>query len=303
MFDAVRVDLERARASSNPRGFGRVFDRQSKLARKVRAQAAVASPHALLWKILAGFACVLLLSAVAHKSNGGRRGLDGASTLPYNALDGGDVGATWTTQRLCRHFGVLVPSRVRVEHGVDTLAKLDDATARWSEIHLVQLDVAYRAAGDDEKSARGWRAALTRAPARLPVVSASPYRASDLTLDAFLDAWSTAAPSRSASPSDANRASCSPSRTRAPSHPPCAPSAIACAPDASPARSSSAARSSRAGWILLPQLASVFESPRRTKPTTTTTRANITRTYRPFRGRVRGVARRARTTHVSVLAV
>ena len=189
MFDAVRVDLERARASSNPSRLQSQLDRQSKLARKVRAQAAVASPHALLWKILAGFACVLLLSAVAHKSNGGRRGLDGASTLPYNALDGGDVGATWTTQRLCRHFGVPVPSRVRVEHGVDTLAKLDDATARWSEIHLVQLDVAYRAAGDDEKSARGWRAALARAPAGVPVVSASPYRASDLTLDAFLDAF------------------------------------------------------------------------------------------------------------------
>ena len=169
MFDAVRVDLDRARAGSNPSRLQSQLDRQSKLARKVRAQAAVASPHALLWKILAGFACVLLLSAAAHKSNGGRRGLDGASTLPYSALDGGDVGATWTTQRLCRHFGVPVPSRVRVEHGVDTLAKLDDATARWSEIHLVQLDVAYRAATDDEKSARGWRAALARAPAGVPV--------------------------------------------------------------------------------------------------------------------------------------
>ena len=302
MFDAVRVDLERARASSNPSRLQSQLDRQSKLARKVRAQAAVASPHALLWKILAGFACVLLLSAVAHKSNGGRRGLDGASTLPYNALDGGDVGATWTTQRLCRHFGVPVPSRVRVEHGVDTLAKLDDATARWSEIHLVQLDVAYRAAGDDEKSARGWRAALTRAPRAFPS-SPRPPTARPISPSTRFWTRSPAASSRSASPSDANRASCSPSRTRAPSHPPCAPSAIACAPDASPARSSSAARFSRAGWISAPTRVGVRVAPgARNQPRPRRERTSRVRTARSG-GRVRGVARRARTTHVSVLAV
>ena len=251
---------------------------------------------------MAGFACVLLLSAVAHKSNGGRRGLDGASTLPYNALDGGDVGATWTTQRLCRHFGVPVPSRVRVEHGVDTLAKLDDATARWSEIHLVQLDVAYRAAGDDEKSARGWRAALTRAPAGFPVVSASPYRASDLTLDAFLDAFArrvlalrqpvgreqglmlTLKDPRAITPTlRALR-----DRVRAGR----LPGPLVVGGEILPGRVDFCPNSRRCS-----------SRPRRTKPTTTTTRANITRTYRPFRGRVRGVARRARTTHVSVLAV
>ena len=84
-----------------------MLEKQSTLVRKVNVQRMMAhTSGATLWQIAAGFVVVILVvrRSRAARAAAGAGGWDNAASLPYNQLDDGEIGAAWTTQRLCRHF-------------------------------------------------------------------------------------------------------------------------------------------------------------------------------------------------------
>ena len=111
--------------------------------------------------------------------SGARRGLDGAATLPFGAgsADAGDVGPTWTTQRLLRHFGADVAAQVRftaldaskppdailaamrdlvaTTDGPSSDENENENAARPFAFDVAQISVAYRADGGDGGTFRG----------------------------------------------------------------------------------------------------------------------------------------------------
>ena len=192
MFDAVKVDLSAAAnraahakadgvvvhdadggdegregggATSGARSSlqrRKMLEKQSTLVRKVNVQRMMAhTSGATLWQIAAGFVVVILVSFAftSGKGSGGRRGWDNAASLPYNQLDDGEIGAAWTTQRLCRHFRAPTPSRVRFMFGVDSPKTLTKTTHAWRRVDIIQVNVGFRLHKDAPPAeARGWRA-------------------------------------------------------------------------------------------------------------------------------------------------
>lgn len=192
MFDAVKVDLSAAAnraahakadgavvhdadggdegregggATSGARSSlqrRKMLEKQSTLVRKVNVQRMMAhTSGATLWQIAAGFVVVILVSFAftSGKGSGGRRGWDNAASLPYNQLDDGEIGAAWTTQRLCRHFRAPTPSRVRFMFGVDSPKTLTKTTHAWRRVDIIQVNVGFRLHEDAPPAeARGWRA-------------------------------------------------------------------------------------------------------------------------------------------------
>ena len=197
MFDAVKVDLSAAAnraahakadgvvvhdtdggdagregggATSGARSSlqrRQMLEKQSHLVRKVNVQRMLAhTSGGTLWQIAAGFLVVILVSFMftGGKGTGGRRGWDNAASLPYNQLDDGEIGAAWTTQRLCRHFNAPTPSRVRFAFGVDSPKKLTGVAQAWRRVDVVQVDVGFRLHEDAPPAeASGWRARAERA--------------------------------------------------------------------------------------------------------------------------------------------
>ena len=139
-----------------------MLEKQSTLVRKVNVQRMMAhTSGATLWQIAAGFVVVILVSFAftSGKGSGGRRGWDNAASLPYNQLDDGEIGAAWTTQRLCRHFRAPTPSRVRFMFGVDSPKTLTKTTHAWRRVDIIQVNVGFRLHKDAPPAeARGWRA-------------------------------------------------------------------------------------------------------------------------------------------------
>jgi hypothetical protein len=237
MFDAVKVDLSAAAnraarakpsdvvvrdAADDDEGVAtgkgtsslqrrEMLDRQSHLARKVHVRRMVAktSDGGTLWQIAAGLvvviACVALLTGGFEKASGGRRGMDHSASLPYGDLDEGEIGASWTTQRVCRHFGAPTPSRVRFAFGIDHPDALVEAVQAWRRVDIVQVNVGFRRngeAGEDEDVRGDWRRRAREAftngvgassdgvPA---VVTKTPYEASmsSFTFSSFLETFAT----------------------------------------------------------------------------------------------------------------
>ena len=233
MFDAVKVDLSAAanRAAhakaggvvvqdadggdEGRKGGGatsgahstlqrrQMLEKQSHLVRKVNVQRMMA--HAgvgTLWQIAGAFLVVILFSffLTSGKASGGRRGWDNAASLPYNTLDDGEIGAAWTTQRLCRHFGAPTPSRVRFLFGVDSPKMLESSVKAWRRVDVIQVNVGFRLHTDmPPAEAHGWRhrakGAFDKVTGRSTIGSpaivadASPYtaRTSAFTLYDFLN--------------------------------------------------------------------------------------------------------------------
>jgi hypothetical protein len=233
MFDAVKVDLSAAanRAAhakaggvvvqdadggdEGRKGGGatsgahsslqrrQMLEKQSHLVRKVNVQRMMA--HAgvgTLWQIAGAFLVVILFSffLTSGKASGGRRGWDNAASLPYNTLDDGEIGAAWTTQRLCKHFGAPTPSRVRFLFGVDSPKMLQSSVKAWRRIDVIQVNVGFRLHTDmPPAEAHGWRhrakGAFDKVTGRSTIGSpaivadASPYtaRTSLFTLYDFLN--------------------------------------------------------------------------------------------------------------------
>jgi hypothetical protein len=233
MFDAVKVDLSAAanRAAhakaggvvvqdadggdEGRKGGGatsgahsslqrrQMLEKQSHLVRKVNVQRMMA--HAgvgTLWQIAGAFLVVILFSffLTSGKASGGRRGWDNAASLPYNTLDDGEIGAAWTTQRLCKHFGAPTPSRVRFLFGVDSPKMLQSSVKAWRRVDVIQVNVGFRLHTDmPPAEAHGWRhrakGAFDKVTGRSTIGSpaivadASPYtaRTSAFTLYDFLN--------------------------------------------------------------------------------------------------------------------
>ena len=180
-----------------------MLEKQSHLVRKVNVQRMMA--HAgvgTLWQIAGAFLVVILFSfaLTSGKASGGRRGWDNAASLPYNQLDDGEIGAAWTTQRLCRHFGAPTPSRVRFLFGVDSPKMLQSSMKAWRRVDVIQVNVGFRLHEDmPPAEAHGWRhrakGAFDKVTGRSTVGSpaivadASPYtaRTSTFTLYDFLN--------------------------------------------------------------------------------------------------------------------
>ena len=144
----------------------------------------------MFWRVSCAFAIVALLAALSSRNassfgSGARRGLDGAATLPFGAgsADAGDVGPTWTTQRLLRHFGADVAAQVRftaldaskppdaiLAAMRDLVATTDGSSSDENEnenaarpfaFDVAQISVAYRADGGDGTFRGGtWRELL-----------------------------------------------------------------------------------------------------------------------------------------------
>ena len=214
------------------------LDRQTRLARRVRSQAHATGPRALFWRVSCAFAIVALLAALSSRNassfgSGARRGLDGAATLPFGAgsADAGDVGPTWTTQRLLRHFGADVAAQVRFvaldasKPPDEILAEMHDLVAttngpsssdanenenaaRPFAFDVAQISVAYRADGGDGTFRGGtWRERLASglglAPPGVAILSDTAYHRETTTtkddvlpLAEFLREWSAAIASR-----------------------------------------------------------------------------------------------------------
>ena len=138
-----------------------MLEKQSHLVHKVNVQRMMAhTSGGTLWQIAAGFVVVVLVSFLftGGKGSGGRRGWDDAASLPYNRLDDGEIGAAWTTQRLCRHFDVPTPSRVRFVFGVDSPKQTRRVARAWRRVDVVQVNVGFRRDEDSPPAeANDWR--------------------------------------------------------------------------------------------------------------------------------------------------
>ena len=138
-----------------------MLEKQSTLVRKVNVQRMMRTPAARRWADRRGVRRRILVSFAftSGKGSGGRRGWDNAASLPYNQLDDGEIGAAWTTQRLCRHFRAPTPSRVRFMFGVDSPKTLTKTTHAWRRVDIIQVNVGFRLHEDAPPAeARGWRA-------------------------------------------------------------------------------------------------------------------------------------------------
>ena len=215
------------------------LDRQTRLARRVRSQAHATAPRALFWRVSCAFAIVALLAALSSRNassfgSGARRGLDGAATLPFGAgsADAGDVGPTWTTQRLLRHFGADVAAQVRFT-ALDASKPPDAILAAMRDL-VATTEVAAPPTKTKTKTRRARsRSTSRRSRSRTARTAATGPSAAGPGASGSPPAWASrprASPSSATPPTTARRrrqrTTCFRSRSSSASGPPRSPPAV-----------------------------------------------------------------------------
>jgi hypothetical protein len=118
-----------------------------------------------------------------------RKGLAGGLSLPFTKVEIDDGVAQWSTERVCRHFGVETASAVTFAFRVDSMKMLREVMT-IERVDVVVVDVAYSevTVASSIGNRKIGRAKIGKDKTyAVPVVQRSAYKQSEFTFDEFLN--------------------------------------------------------------------------------------------------------------------